>query len=326
MKKACLVLFIGVLYLAGWYLEATAPVSRLPAPRAVFIPPGTPVKEVAEILRAEGLIRSEWAFFLEGWRLGVLDRLKAGEYELSPDMSPAEILRMLAEGRVITHIVTIPEGYNVWEVAALLERAGLLKKEEFLKKAFDENFVHSLGIPGPSVEGFLFPDTYYFVKGLSAEEIIRKMVSRFWEVWSRYEKRAEELGVSVYEVVTLASIVEKEAVLSREKPLIAAVYWNRLRRGMPLQADPTVRYALRRFHGRLYYKHLRVRSPYNTYRYPGLPPTPIANPGEESIRAVLYPAKVPYLYFVSRGDGSHYFSTTYREHLRAVRRFRHPRK
>ncbi|RUM87517.1 MAG: endolytic transglycosylase MltG, partial [Thermodesulfatator sp.] len=181
---------------------------------------------------------------------------------------------------------------------------------------------HSLGIPGPSVEGFLFPDTYYLVKGLAPGEIIRIMVRRFWEVWRKYEARARELGVSVYEVVTLASIVEKEAVLSREKPLIAAVYWNRLRRGMPLQADPTVRYALKRFRGRLYYKHLRVDSPYNTYRYPGLPPTPIANPGEESLRAVLYPARVPYLYFVSRGDGSHKFSTTYREHLRAVRKLR----
>ncbi len=322
MRRGCFFFLIVSLYFAGWYLEATAPVSQTPSPRALFIPPGTPIKEVARILKKEGLIRSEWAFYLEGLRLGVLKDLKAGEYELSPHMTPAEILKRMAEGRVITHIVTIPEGYNVWEVAALLEKAGLLKREEFLAKAFDENFVHSLGIPGPSVEGFLFPDTYYFVKGLSAEEIIRKMVSRFWEVWAKYEKRAEELGVSVYEVVTLASIVEKEAVLSREKPLIAAVYWNRLRRGMPLQADPTVRYALRRFRGRLYYKHLRVKNPYNTYRYPGLPPTPIANPGEESLRAVLYPAKVPYLYFVSRGDGSHYFSTTYREHLRAVRKYR----
>ncbi len=322
MKKGCFFFAILFLYLVGWYLEITTPISRTPSPTVVFIPPGTPVKEVAHILKEKGLIRSPWAFFLEGLRLGVLKDLKAGEYEFSPHQSPAEILKQMAEGRVITHIVTIPEGYNVWEVARLLERAGLLKRDEFLARAFNETFAHSLGIPGPSVEGFLFPDTYYLVKGLSAEEIIRKMVSRFWEIWARYEKRAEEMGVSVYEVVTLASIVEKEAVLSREKPLIAAVYWNRLRRGMPLQADPTVRYALRRFRGRLYYKHLRVKNPYNTYRYPGLPPTPIANPGEESLRAVLYPARVPYLYFVSRGDGSHHFSTTYREHLRAVRKYR----
>ncbi|QJA05767.1 endolytic transglycosylase MltG [Thermosulfurimonas marina] len=324
--RICLPLLIVALWFAGWYLEVTEPAAERPAPQVIYIPPGTPVKEVAHLLRARGLLRSEWGFYLEGLRLGLLSRLKAGEYELSPHQSPAEILRQLAEGRVITHIVTIPEGANVWEVADLLERAGLISRKEFLARALDSDLAHSLGIPGPTVEGFLFPDTYYFVKGLSAEEIIRIMVERFWEVWRKYEPRARELGVSVYEVVTLASIVEKEAVLSREKPLIAAVYWNRLRRGMPLQADPTVRYALRRFRGRLYYKHLRVDSPYNTYRYPGLPPTPIANPGEKSLRAVLYPAKVPYLYFVSRGDGSHKFSTTYREHLRAVRELRRKRQ
>ncbi|WP_297058565.1 endolytic transglycosylase MltG [Thermosulfurimonas sp.] len=327
MKKGCLFLSLIVgLYLLGWYMEITSPVSHKPAPQVVFIPPDTPVKEVAHILKERKLIRSTWAFYLEGLRLGVLDKLKAGEYELSPHLSPAQILEKLARGEVITHIVTIPEGYNVWEIARLLDRAGLVSRREFLSLAFNATFAHSLGIPGPSVEGFLFPDTYYLVKGLSPAEIIKIMVSHFWKVWAKYEKRAQEMGVSVYEVVTLASIVEKEAVFSREKPLIAAVYWNRLRRGMPLQADPTVRYALKRFRGRLYYKDLRVANPYNTYRYPGLPPTPIANPGEDSLRAVLYPAKVPYLYFVSKGDGTHYFSSTYREHLRAVRRYRRHRR
>lgn len=322
MKKLGSFFLIGVLYLGGWYLEWLEPPSQKEAPRVIYIAPGTPVKKIASILEKRGIIKNRYVFLLEAWRKGVLHKLKAGEYELSPHLSLDEVLQILAEGRVITHIVTIPEGANVWEVADLLDRAGLVPRKAFLEKAFDQEFVHSLGIPGPSVEGFLFPDTYYFVKGTSPEEIIKAMVSHFWKVWRKYEDRARQLGVSVYEAVTLASIVEKEAVLSREKPLIAAVYWNRLKRGMPLQADPTVRYALRRFHGRLYYKYLRVKSPYNTYRYPGLPPTPIANPGEESLKAVLYPAKVPYLYFVSKGDGSHYFSRTYREHLRAVRKYR----
>lgn len=325
MRKFFFFLILAGLYLFGWYLELTEPVSSVEAPQVVFISPGTPVKEVARLLEERGLIKNRYVFLLEALRLRVLDKLKAGEYELSPHMSPKEILQILAEGRVITHIVTVPEGANVWEVADLLDRAGLVPKEAFLSKAFDKKFVQALGIPGPSVEGFLFPDTYYFVKGMPVEEIIRRMVSRFWEVWRKYEDRAKELGISVYEAVTLASIVEKEAVLSREKPLIAAVYWNRLKRGMPLQADPTVRYALHRFRGRLYYKHLRVKNPYNTYRYLGLPPTPIANPGEESLKAVLYPAKVPYLYFVSRGDGSHHFSRTYQEHLMAVRKYRRRR-
>ena len=322
MKKFFFLLMLAGLYFMGWYLESIEPVSSREAPQVVFIPLGTPVKEVARLLEERGLIRNRYVFLLEALRLGVLHRLKAGEYELSAHLPLREILRILAEGRVITHIVTIPEGANLWEVAELLDRAGLVSKEAFLAKAFDREFARALGIPGPSIEGFLFPDTYYFVKGLSLEKIVQRMVSRFWEVWRKYEDRARELGISVYEAVILASIVEKEAVLSREKPLIAAVYWNRLKRGMPLQADPTVRYALKRFRGRLYYKHLRVKNPYNTYRYPGLPPTPIANPGEESLKAVLYPAEVPYLYFVSKGDGSHHFSRTYREHLRAIRKYR----
>ncbi len=321
-KKILVGLLILGLYAGGWYLELLEPPSSKPQPQVVYIPPGTSVAEVAQILKERGLIRNRWVFLLEALRQGVLYRLKAGEYQLSPHQSLREILTLLAEGRVITHIVTIPEGANLWEVARLLSKSGLVDKKTFLDLAFKEEWIRHLGVPGPSLEGFLFPDTYYLIKGMSAEEIIQKMVSRFWEVWRKYEARAQELGLSVYEVVILASIVEKEAVLSREKPLIAAVYWNRLKRGMPLQADPTVRYALRRFRGRLYYKHLRVRDPYNTYRYPGLPPTPIANPGEESIKAVLYPAPVPYLYFVSKGDGSHHFSKTYQEHLRAVRRYR----
>ncbi len=325
MKKLVFLLVLVALYALGLYFEMLEPVSTKKNPKIVFISPGTPVKEVAELLEREGLIRNKYVFLLEAARAGVLESLKAGEYELSPHMSVRDIIKVLHEGRVVTHIVTIPEGSNIWDVARLLAKSGLVKRKQFIKKALDEEVAKSFGIPGPTVEGFLFPDTYFFVKGMSVEDIMKRMVNRFWEVWKKYEGRAEELGLSVYEVVTLASIVEKEAVLSREKPLIAAVYWNRLKRGMPLQADPTVRYALRRFRGKLYYKHLRVRNPYNTYRYPGLPPTPISNPGEESIRAVLYPAKVPYLYFVSKGDGSHYFSTTYREHLRAIRKYRRRR-
>ena len=313
-----LILLWLVLYAAAWYVELTLPASSEGSSKLVFIPPGTSFKEVASLLAREGIIRSPLGFTLEAYRLGLITKLKAGEYELDPKAPPAKILQVLAEGRVVTHFVTIPEGYNIYEIARLLEKAGLCRREEFLALVRDQDFLKQLGLPGPTAEGFLFPDTYAFSKGLSCRAIIATMVRRFWEVWREFAPRARELGLDVKTVVTLASIVEKEAVLPRERPLIAGVFWNRLKRGMPLQADPTVRYATKKFYRRLRRRDLRSRNPYNTYVYPGLPPGPIANPGRASIRAVLYPAKTSYLYFVAKGDGSHKFSRTLKEHQRAV--------
>lgn len=321
----CRILLISVigwlfLYALAWYFELTLPASLTgqAEPKLVFIPPGTSFKDVANLLKQEGIIKSKIGFTLEAYRLGVVGSLKAGEYELDPDDPPAEILRTLAEGRVVTYFVTVPEGYNVYEIARLLDKAGLCPRDEFLRLVKDKKFLARLNLPGPTAEGFLFPDTYAFSKGLSCQAIIATMVKRFWEVWREFAPRAQELGLSVKEVVTLASIVEKEAVLPRERPLIAGVFWNRLKKGMPLQADPTVRYATKKFYRRLRKRDLRVRNPYNTYLYRGLPPGPICNPGRDSLRAVLYPAKTKYLYFVAKGDGSHHFSRTLAEHERAV--------
>ena len=313
-----LILVWLISYAAAWFVELTLPAAYEGRPKLVFIPPGTSFKEVASLLAREGIIKSPLGFTLEAYRLGLITKLKAGEYELDPKDSPAEILQVLAEGRVVTHFVTIPEGYNIYEIARLLDKAGLCRKEEFFALVKDQEFLRQLGLPGPTAEGFLFPDTYAFSRGLSCRAIIATMVRRFWEVWEDFAPRARELGLDVKTVVTLASIVEKEAVLPRERPLIAGVFWNRLKRGMPLQADPTVRYATKKFYRRLRRRDLRSRNPYNTYVYPGLPPGPIANPGRASIRAVLYPAKTSYLYFVAKGDGSHQFSRTLKEHQRAV--------
>ncbi len=317
-----------LLYGAAWYFELTLPAETTPKarPKLIFIPPGTSFKEIANLLANRGLIKSKLGFTLEAYRLGVIDKLKAGEYELAPNLSPAEILRRLAAGKVVTHFVTIPEGYNLYEIARLLDKAGLCPREEFLTLARDPSFLKELGLPGPTAEGFLFPDTYAFSRGLSCRAIMASMVRRFWEVWKDFAPRAEELGLSLKDVITLASIVEKEAVLPRERPLIAGVFWNRLKRGMPLQADPTVRYATKKFYRRLRKRDLKTRNPYNTYLYRGLPPGPICNPGRDSIRAVLYPAKTDYLYFVAKGDGTHHFSRTLREHERAVDLYQRKRR
>ncbi len=312
------------LYLAGWYLELTRPAAPKEAkvhPRIVYIPPGTPFERIATLLKKEGLIHSKWGFTLEAFRLGLMDKLKAGEYEIDPRMSPAEILRLLAEGRVVTYLITVPEGYNLWQIARLLAKVHICSQEEFFEIVRDQEFLKEMGIPGKTAEGFLFPDTYAYYRGLSCRAMITKMIQRFWEVWQEFAPRAEELGLDVYQVVTLASIVEKEALDPRERPLIAGVFWNRLKRGMPLQADPTVRYAVKKFRSRLRKRDLRVRNPYNTYIYRGLPPGPICSPGKDSIRAVLWPAKTDYLYFVAKGDGTHYFSRTLKEHWRAVLRY-----
>ncbi len=312
------------LYLTGWYLELTQPAAPERAkvqPKIVYIPPGTPFDHIATLLEREGLIRSKWGFMLEAFRLGLVDKLKAGEYEIDPRQSPAEILRLLAEGRVVTYLVTIPEGYNLWQIARVLAKVNICTQEEFFRLVRDSDFLKQMGIPGKTAEGFLFPDTYAYYRGLSCRAMLVKMIRRFWEVWSEFSPRAQELGLDVYQVVTLASIVEKEALDPRERPLIAGVFWNRLKRGMPLQADPTVRYAVKKFHRRLRKRDLRVRNPYNTYLYRGLPPGPICSPGKDSIRAVLYPAQTDYLYFVAKGDGTHYFSRTLKEHWRAVLRY-----
>jgi UPF0755 protein len=220
------------------------------------------------------------------------------------------------------HQVTIPEGLAGQQIAELLADRGLVDRDRFVSLLRDRETLGRFGLEGESLEGYLFPDTYRVVKGLNEEAIAQRMVRRFQEMFGPEEQaRARELQMTVPEVVTLASLIEREAHVPEERPLISSVFHNRLRRGMPLQSDPTVMYALSRFSGRLTKANLQAPSPYNTYLRQGLPPGPIANPGRASIMAALYPASSRYLYFVSKNDGTHAFSTTLREHDARVRRY-----
>lgn len=294
--------------------------------RCVEISSGTHFIQVAQILEREGIIIGVKRFRLFARLKGIKKEIKAGDYLFHTAMTPSEVLDKLVKGEYRTHKVTIPEGFTMFQIADLLEEEGLIEKEKFLKCASDPVFVHSLAVKGNSLEGFLFPDTYLLRKGMGEERVLNKMVARFNEMFKeQYVQRAEELNMSREEVVTLASIVEKETSDPSERHLIAAVFRNRLKRGMMLQSDPTVIYGMKDFNGNLTKEDLRTKTPYNTYMIRGLPPQPIANPGEESIKAVLYPSPKKYLYFVSKNDGTHHFSATLKEHNRAVNRYQRRR-
>jgi len=290
--------------------------------RYVTIPSGTHFNQVAQVLEKEGVIIGAKRFRLLAKLKGVEKEIKAGDYHFHAAMTPSEVLDKLVRGEYRDHKITIPEGFNVFQIADVLEKKGLVEKEEFLKCASDPDFVCSLNVKGDNLEGFLFPDTYLLRQDMGEKGILRKMFDRFNEMLKeQYIKRAQELNMSLEEVITLASIVEKETSDPSERQLIAAVFHNRLKRGMLLQSDPTVIYGLKDFNGNLTKKDLMTKTAFNTYLNRGLPPQPIANPGEESIKAVLYPSPKNYLYFVSKNDSTHHFSSTLKEHNQAVNRY-----
>jgi UPF0755 protein len=226
-------------------------------------------------------------------------------------------------GKVRPHQVTLPEGGTVRDLARMLEKEGLAKTEDVLRAAKDPVVLKTLGVEAPSLEGYLFPDSYQFFKGMTVEEMLAKMVRRLREVMtSELINEAQTRGLSPHKLLTLASIIEREAVVPSEQPLISGVFWNRLNLDMPLQADPTVQYAVGKGYQALTRDDLLVDSPYNTYRYRGLPPAPIANPGKSAILAATRPSPVKYLYFVSMDDRRHFFSTTLHQHNSAVARYR----
>jgi UPF0755 protein len=286
------------------------------------VPRGALLGPVARDLERAGVIKNARAFelFARVTRRG--NSLRAGEYALSPSLPADAVLERLASGAVRTHRVVLPEGLTMHEVAERLAAAGLVAATDFLAVTNDPTVAVVLGVDGTTLEGYLFPETYELSKGLAPREIVRLMVEQFLRIWRRIEPVAAERGLSMREVVVLASLVEKETGAPEERPLVAAVFLNRLRRGMRLETDPAVIYGIADFDGNLRRVHLDdERNPYNTYRFSGLPPGPIANPGEASLRAVLEPADVDYLYFVARKDGTHHFSRSYGEHVRAVQRY-----
>jgi UPF0755 protein len=300
------------------------PVSREPAPAVVVVVPrGMSFKAVAVRLHEAGVIRDVDNFIFAARFKRAAKRIKAGEYELSANMAVVDILNMLIDGRVMSPRLTIPEGYNITGVAMALTEAGFISDpDEFIKRAHDRTLAAELGFKSGSLEGLLFPDTYAFTKDMPVDEMISMMTARFRAVYYKdFDKMARARGMSLNKVITLASIIEKETGAGEERPLISAVFHNRLRTGVRLQSDPTVIYGIKDFDGNLTKKHLQTRTPYNTYRFHGLPPGPIANPGAASIEAAINPASEGYLYFVSRGDGTHYFSKSLREHNNAVNRF-----
>jgi UPF0755 protein len=236
-------------------------------------------------------------------------------------MTPSAVLSRLVRGEVIQYPIIIPEGCNIYQIAEILEQSKVCSKKIFLEKVQDPGLIQALGLEGDSLEGYLFPDTYNFPKGLGEEQVIRQMVSRFKTVWSSLAKRAETLGLSQRDVVILGSMIEKEAKDDQERRFIAAVFHNRLNRGMALQSDPTAIYGVKEKRGSITRGDLQRRTPYNTYIISGLPKGPIANPGFKSLQAVLNPAEVNYLYFVSKNDGTHFFSNTLQEHNWAVAKY-----
>ncbi|MEA1991915.1 MAG: endolytic transglycosylase MltG [Thermodesulfobacteriota bacterium] len=334
IRKFWLPVLLYLVFLSGYqtWKECTQPVSETGKNKIILIPTGNTFSSVAQQLETEGLIKSKRAFYCLAWWENATTRIKAGEYELSPNQTPVEILNYLVHGKIHQYMVTIPEGYNLFQIDALLANAKLISSDSFLNAARDKNILRTLGIKADSAEGYVYPDTYQLIKDATAREMLRIFVNHFQEVWNseEFSRRTEELGVQIHDIVTIASIVEKEAMRSRERPLIASVFWNRLKKNMPLQADPTVHYGIlvetKVKKRRLRWKDLRKRTPYNTYVSRGLPKGPISNPGKESIRAALYPSKKNYLYFVSRNNGTHCFSRTLAEHNRAVNQYQRRRK
>jgi peptidoglycan lytic transglycosylase G len=248
--------------------------------------------------------------------------IKKGEYLFKGNVTPEGILETIVRGRVVQYRMTIPEGYNIYQVADVAEEAGLCTRDQFLKLVTDTELLKSLGIEAETAEGYLFPETYYFPAGQKPTAIVRSMIDTFKRNYSEDDaKRAAELGFTRHQVVTLASIIEKETGEPSERPTISAVFHTRLKTGMMLQTDPTVIYGIKNFNGNITRRDLQTPTPYNTYTKYGLPPGPIANPGKKALQAALYPEDSPYIYFVAKGDGTHYFSKTVGEHNRAVRKY-----
>ncbi|MBI2082753.1 MAG: endolytic transglycosylase MltG [Deltaproteobacteria bacterium] len=302
-----LVLFVIVsVFLLNFVLFLVTPYRKTEGPISLVIEPGMRVDEILKKLSEEGLVSNPVFFELYLKARGFDRKIRAGDYQFDSGVSPHQMVSLLLKGDFARLRITILEGWTAREIAKFLEGQGLVRADEFLQKAKD-------------LEGYLFPDTYEMYQPKGAEEIVQKMVGHFHEVFNpSLQARAREVGLSDYEVLILASIVEKETGNREEQPLVASVFLNRLKRKMGLASDPTVIYGIPNFNGNLTRADLERPSPYNTYLNAGLPPTPICNPGLASIRAVLYPAETDFLYFVSKNDGTHQFSKTSEEHYRAV--------
>ena len=317
-----LILCLLAIALEVWWVLTPAASVRS-GPRVVEIPAHRGSLEITRILREAGVIRSPLGFLLLSLVRGSARSLKAGEYQVPQGANTLGVLAMLEAGQVVQHTLVFREGCTVAELARSLGAEGLVPADDVLRASTNGLVLQTLGISADSVEGYLYPDTYQFVRGMTAEEILARMVARMRErVSADILAAAQARDLNFHQLLTLASIIEKEAVERSEMPLISAVFWNRLRLDMPLQADPTVQYAVGKERQRLTRDDLMVESPFNTYRRAGLPPGPIAGPSIAAIRAAVSPAPVGYLYFVASDDRRHQFSITLADHNAAVARYR----
>lgn len=306
---------------AAWlWQDLHTPATLPPGGAVISVGPGESFRTTSSRLQAAGVVRHAWVLSL--WaRWHALDRLvRSGDYRFEQALSPIEVLDLLRSPMAALHRVTIPEGTTLNQVTALLAAAGFAGTDQFLCVARDPQFLLSLDVPASGLEGYVFPDTYAFAWNTPPQRILTTMVERFRQETAPLHPLRLDAGMSESDMVILASIIEKETGAPDERPMVSAVFHNRLRLGMPLQSDPTATYG-RDVRGLPTASDITVESPYNTYLHTGLPPGPICNPGVAALRAALRPASVPYLYFVSRNDGTHVFSRTLDEHNRAVARF-----
>jgi len=308
--------------LGYWFLPVTPPAAVL-----LNVESGASLSRIAQQLEQQGVVRSATAVKLLARLRNQSREIHIGTYRFTDTAAPAEILSRLVSGDVEQVSLTIPEGFTLEQIGDRLEEQGLADRERFLQLCRDPQLIASFDIPAANLEGYLFPETYRFTPGLSERELIRMMVQQlFTRLDERLLSAAKQRGLKRHQLVTLASIIEKETGQADEMPLIASVFHNRLERKIPLQTDPTVIYGIADFDGNLTRRHLTTATPYNTYLIRGLPPGPIASPGIGALYAAAHPAESNYLYFVSRGDGQHAFSTTLQEHNRAVRRYQLKRR
>ncbi len=328
-RLSLVVLLLVVLAGAAWYAlyaRLTTPYRRdAESGQSVEIPSGLGTRAIGARLVAAGVVRDELTYRVALWLSGDARRLQAGEYRFDRPMTPAEVIGKIARGEMERVRVTFPEGLTIAEMATIFESSGLGSGDDFLAAAKEVLLIAADDPAARNLEGYLFPDTYALSPHAAAADLVRLMIDRFRTVATdALLGEAHARGWTLRQMITLASLVEKETGRPEERPIIASVYGNRLRIGMGLQCDPTVIYALQlagKYTGNLRRDDLMYDSPYNTYRYPGLPPGPIAAPGRTSIEAVLHPAAADYLYFVSRNDGSHEFARTLAEHNRNVQKY-----
>ncbi len=319
---------LALIILIHFYIALFVPPTREKNWKEIRVTEGMSFKAIAAKLQQEGIIRYRGYFQIIGRLQGISRKVRVGYYGLGSHMTMWNVLEAFKKGKVIEYELVVPEGYNLFQIGWTLTGTPLISDpKDFLNVALDAKFARSLGVEADTLEGYLYPDTYYLPKGITMPEVAKRMVQRYRDVFTEsYRKRATALGFSEHQILTLASIIEKEAKVPAERTTISAVYHNRLKIGMKLQADPTAVYGKKAWITNVTKEDLKRKTPYNTYLHKGLPPGPIANPGQGAILAALYPEKVDYIYFVAQGDGSHYFSKDYNEHGKAIDRYRANKK